>query len=670
MKRRLVCLSVLLVCAVLCPALAPRAADTAKAIAAPAPRPVFLACNLTPDHLVELTANVAASGERGVVLVDDRSTRPYLKAFLTAYRPSSVIPVGSISDGVAALESALNTRLSEGVAWKSENPQALWNLLFPRAENVVVCPVRPRCLLLHAACLAGAAHAPLYTLTGCDGEEAELKRRLVTWGCREVFAVGTADKSLPGLAGIEVHPLRDEEAVAGAYLQRQLKTGSIQSLVIANPADAGKGNMSSLAPWIALQRRGVLLLTNDKGDNAAEVVQAALKKSALARVEHLTLVANLRAIPMARRRNPLPGADEFIELEPPVPEGGAPFTFATGRLFDRQPGVVALILARERLVAESQSPRKAMIVSNPGGGLPLLEAISRNTAKELHNAGYDTSTMFNQEADAATLRRLLPEQDLFLWEGHHSVLVASWGVPSWPDPLRPSLVFLQSCMALTETEAHPFLQRGAVAVVGSGSRTYSASGGAFTLAYFDALLYEQRTLGGALRQAKNFLLAYAQLKEKRLGPAAKLGGANIRSAWAFTLWGDPSLKLPRPTPPPDALPIVRPRVQGDRIMLSVPETAYDPVTSEKYRAQMRPNSRLAGYLTKLPEDESKRLIALLFAEVKLPKVPTGKTPRLQSRVPEDRWVFTWDARRGAGYLLVLPRKNDRTLRFQVEWAEQ
>ena len=38
---------------------------------------------------------------------------------------------------------------------------------------------------------------------------------------------------------------------------------------------------------------------------------------------------------------------------------------------------------------------------------------------------------------------------------------------------------------------------------------------------------------------------------------AKLGGANLRSAWAFTLWGDPSLRLPRPTPAEGALPAVR-----------------------------------------------------------------------------------------------------------------
>src|SRR3712207_6958124 len=38
-----------------------------------------------------------------------------------------------------------------------------------------------------------------------------------------------------------------------------------------------------------------------------------------------------------------------------------------------------------------------------------------------------------------------------------------------------------------------------------------------TLAYFDALLHDGQSLGGALRQAKNFLVAYALLKKERLG---------------------------------------------------------------------------------------------------------------------------------------------------------
>src|SRR5262249_36187796 len=160
---------------------------------------------------------------------------------------------------------------------------------------------------------------------------------------------------------------------------------------------------------------------------------------------------------------------------------------------------------------------------------------SRHTAKELHNHGYETTALFDRDVSKDLLRHLLPEQDIFLWEGHYKTLVEKYGLPGWTEPLRPSLVFLQSCLALNEAEAQPLLQRGAVAVVGSSTRTYSGTGGAFTLAFFDALLYDGQSLGGSLRQAKNFLLAYSLLKEKRLGATAQLGGANQRSAWAFTL---------------------------------------------------------------------------------------------------------------------------------------
>src|SRR5207302_773724 len=99
------------------------------------------------------------------------------------------------------------------------------------------------------------------------------------------------------------------------------------------------------------------------------------------------------------------------------------------------------------------------------------------------------------------------------------------------------------------------------------------SGGALTLAFFDALLYDDQTLGSGLRHAKNYLLAYSLLKEKRLGEAAKLRGANIRSSWAFTLWGDPTQKLPRPAPPPDALTPVRHEVKGRYLTITLPEQA-------------------------------------------------------------------------------------------------
>src|SRR5262249_11056875 len=140
--------------------------------------------------------------------------------------------------------------------------------------------------------------------------------------------------------------------------------------------------------------------------------------------------------------------------------------------------------------------------------------------------------------------------------------------------------------------------RGAIGVVGSSTRTYSASGGACSLAFFNALLYEDRPVGDALRQAKNFLIAYTMLKEKRLGKDAQRTGANLRAAWAFTLWGDPTVRLPHPEKPSNALPAIRHEIHGNTIVVKLPEETHDKVTTAKYQVEMRPNSRLAGLLRK------------------------------------------------------------------------
>ena len=103
-------------------------------------------------------------------------------------------------------------------------------------------------------------------------------------------------------------------------------------------------------PGWPLHRRAALLLTNEAGDNTAAVVRAALKNPDLRRAENLLLVADLKAIPMEQRKNPAEGKDEEIEMEPLTPEGEDAFTFATGRLFSDDPGLVTLSLARQRLM--------------------------------------------------------------------------------------------------------------------------------------------------------------------------------------------------------------------------------------------------------------------------------------------------------------------------------
>lgn len=635
-----------------------------------AERVVFLGCGLTDEEVVVLTTAAAAGGRPGVILLDTPKTKNSIKEFLEAYHPARVIPVGTPKESAQEMKVRLGTKVAEPLEWKDGLPLALWQELFPMVDRVIVCNAEPRRLFLQAACLGGVMRAPLVVLKGGKEEEEQVKRQLDSWRPKEIYLIGSAAKPAWKSSTVKYKKLVDEDSVQEEYLRRQLKRGPIETLVAANPADVEEGAMSTLAPWIALSKRGLLVLTNDKGKNVSSVVREIVKKPELLEVETLFLVAGLKGIPLERRPNPAAGKDQEIEMEPLTPTGSEPCSFATGRLFHPDHGIIALMLARQRLLGLSPNPLKALVVSNPGGGLPLLETFSRNTAKELHNAGYRTKAIYDTEVTKEEVRRLLPEQDIFLWEGHYKTLVDRFGLPKWKEPLRPSLVFLQSCLALNPDLAEKLFQRGAISIVGSSTRTYSGSGGAFTLAFFDAMLYEDQNLGGALRHAKNFLAAYAQLKEKRLGEVAKMGGANLRSAWAFSLWGDPTLKLPRPAPSGDALEPVRHEVRGNTIVVTLPDTPYDKVTLDDYQARMLPNSRLAGLLTKDEEANNRRLIPFVFAEVFLPQIPKTMKPVLKSSLADSKWVFNWDGRRRCGYLLITPRKRDqRELHFRVEWQE-
>jgi hypothetical protein len=595
--------------------------------------------------------------------------------FVEAFTPTRVIRiVRSRSETTEPCQT--HGRRAETLYWQTPFPEQFWKTLGLSHQHIVVCRATPRRLLLQAACLAGVLHSPLCILHGRPEEATALERLVKRQDVKRVFVVGDAQVECRGLPPSRLRILPDEYSVVSRYVRYQLNSGPIETLVVANPADVrGRdASGSSLAPWLAIQKHAALCLTNEAGRDVHALVKRAIGEKELKRLDTVIFLADLEAIPSEHRPNPAPGKDLVIDTEPLTPADCEPFSFATGRLFHKSPAMIPVLLARQQLLRADKiaspdvSRRRALVISNPAGGLPLLETFSRNTASELRNAGYQTTAIFGSDVTAEEVRRLLPEQDIFLWEGHHSTMTRNYGLPNWPEPLRPALVFLQSCLALCEEDALPLLSRGALAVVGSPSRTYSASGGACSLAFFDSLLYEDQSLGASLRHAKNFLVTYALLKDRRLGEDAKLRGANIRSAWAFSLWGDPTLKMPRPKHDGEALFSVHHEVRGNTIELHQPARPYELVVSEQYQTQMLPNARLAGLVQRKGDLSLRQLVPLLFAEVHLPKAPSGASPRVQSRIPEDQWVFNWDPRRKCGYLLVTPRAKDTgNLRFQVRW---
>ncbi len=647
-------------------------------------RIVYLARDLEDEQLVVLGSALAAWRPNSVLLLDSSKASPYLKAFLASYTPAQVIPIGSNADDLAEMERRLDIKASAPLLWTHGQPATLWRSLFKQADDVVVCPAHPRGTLLQAACLAAALHAPLYVLHGRESETGRLVRKVGEWHTRRVHLVGKAEKLAEQLPGIEQIKLSGESAVAAAYQKQLACKGRIENVVFANPADtsAELGGTSALAPWIAPRRNAALLLTNAEGSNVADVMERAQRREALRHINALLFLANLKAIPVWHRPNPIPGdKDQQIEMEPLTPDGNQPFTYSAGRLFHEDRAIVPLMLARQQMFLESLRPLKALVASNSGGSLSLLETFSRNTIESLRQSGVETTTLIGNQVSRDEVRKQMPLHNLFLWEGHSGTLMNDYEFPTWDDAVPPMFVFLQSCLSLTEPRVGSLLRRGAFAVLGSSTRTYSGSGGACSLAFFNSVLYENQPVGDALRQAKNFLLVYALLKDKRLGEEATRTGANIRSAWAFTLWGDPTVKLPlppRPDTPPlsppklggdkGGVPFVRHEVQGNTLVISLPDKATMPVQTDKYRTELLPNGRAAGLVKKEKIDDRRPLVPFIFAEVSLPRGRLGLTPRLSSRMPSNRWVFCWDQRRRCGYLLITPRHEDtEELRFHIHW---
>jgi hypothetical protein len=633
----------------------------------PAGRVVYLAGRLSDEALVALGAAVA-SRPGAVLLLDSRPQSRYLKHFLSAYHPEHVVAVGGFDEDAAGLSRRLGVAVGPVLPWPDDGPPLeVWAHLFERVDRVVVCPAGSRELLLQSACLAGAVAAPLWVVRD-DGDA--LRRCLGEWKTREVFLTGAATVRLEA-PGRKVRKLPTAGAVQAACVRRLAARGRVDRAVVVNPADTGKGlgGMSALGPWLATRKQAVLLCSG-AGTDVAHIVKEASNRRHLSRLDTLILLANLKAIAMQQRPNPIPAdRDKQIELEPLTPSKGEPFSYAVGRLFHDDRAVVPLMLARQRLMAGQSGPRKALVASNPGGGLNLLETLSRNTAQELRNTGWDVAALYGNDVTAAVLRRQMVGPDLFLWEGHHNTLIKEWGFSTWDEAMPPTFVFLQSCLALMDYKVQPLLARGAVGVLGTSTRTYSGSGGAFSLAFINGLTYEDRPLGDSLRQAKNFLLAYALLKQKRLGGQAVRTGANHRAAWSFTLWGDPTFRLPQPPRPDAALPPLHHEVTGNTIVLDLPEQWHGKVKCSRYEVQMPPGARLAGLVRKSRPEKPYPLVPLLFAEVHLPRARAGLTPRLRSRVPARQWVFVWDERRRTGYLLVMaPRPAAGELRFHVDWT--
>jgi hypothetical protein len=621
--------------------------------------------------LVVASSALAGVAPDALVLLDSVESTPYLRTFLANWKPRRFVLVSANDRAGDGIRERLGQAPDAVLTPAGTGQGTLLESLFPTATEVIVCPAEPASELLQAACLAGVRRAPLFVLDSRAPRLPALLDTLARWKTERITLVGTAARLALHLGAWKCVELPDAAAVQAAHLQDLARNRPLATLVLANPAERldAPESMAALAPWLALQKRAALRFTRPDGEDAADVVEQSLREPKLAKAEFLILAGSPRSIPPEMRPNPLAAdKDRQIECEPSTPrDEAAPCSLAVGRLFHPDRAVVPLMLGRQHALAHDLRERapRVLIASNVGGGLPLLEMFSRATVEELRNAGWALTSSVGSSIDEEELRRQMTRHDVFLWEGHQSTLIRDWGYPRWAETTPPQLVVLQSCLALEEAKVLPILARGGIGVVGTSTRMYSGSGGASSLAFFDALAHDDQSLGGALRQAKNFLLAYAQLKEQRLEAASRTG-ANVRAAWAFTLWGDPTFRLGYKATP--KLPAVTASASGDRLMVTIPADRLPELASPKYRATIPANGRLAGLLHTGEKGKQQEMVPLVFAEVSLKGGNGDLQPRLTGTLPAARRVLLHDARRDRGYVVLVPSSTGEVVyKFKVQW---
>ena len=149
------------------------------------PRVVFLAAGLADVELTACAAAVAAANPSAVLLADGPEAAEANRAFLAAYKPSAVIPVGPFQSG-DGLEKKFGFPTAVPLYWQQGPDDATRQALFPTADSVVLCPADQRRCAAHAACLAGAIKAPLLLTrrrgpraarVGVEGEDRVRPRR-------------------------------------------------------------------------------------------------------------------------------------------------------------------------------------------------------------------------------------------------------------------------------------------------------------------------------------------------------------------------------------------------------------------------------------------------------------------------------------------------------------
>ena len=476
--------------------------------------------------------------------------------------------------------------------------------------------------LLRAAAFAGVTEAALLLL---PAHTLPAEEKLEAWDLDRLYLTPQA-ASWRGAARAIATTIVDVPTPDALFSELlRTRAAAPSAVVIANPKDResifSPSSLSLLAPLVSAVHGAPLLLT--PGSDPEVIERRALEALDLHGISpsHVILVGDELALRSHRVADPVlaaggpeargGGKEIRVELFSGV-DRGEPQDFAVGRIVAESAAQASVMLARQ-YHRSSHTRRPVVFFANADGMFQLGETISRTTAAELRNVGVPVRAYYGPEITETLVQRMLAETDVLVWEGHARDLTleerGGIGATSAPE-----VVLLQGCHTFDRSDPFILMDKGMIAAVGSSTAIYSASGSAFAYALFDALLYEGADLGTAVRNARNFVLALAQLERSRGHPDWPKA---LRAALAFGLWGDPTVRPPlRPRKP--TVPPVQWELGESALSLIIPARKLRAVTVDHYRAESPPRVMLSGLLLRDLRSGKRHLKDLYFTAKRVP----------------------------------------------------
>lgn len=607
------------------------------------------------DHALALVSLIGRGLKEPVLLVDARDQTALTDAAAEwkgkvecHHRPSAP---HAVVDAMAAIADESCTAITDlGVVVRE---------LWPQPTAVVAVAETNYDWLLHAAAFAGATGAALLPLPpGARIDSATLGE----WkGLERVYVAPDVEVDLPA-GSPKVRRFETSTSVLDE-LERVLEDNLGEVVVVANPKDRlgifSPSSLSLVAPLVSALHKAPLVLTSSAASDVVErEVLAAIDGNALV-PSHIILVGDELGLrshripdpvlaaggPEARGGGTIVRAELFSRIQDEQPQD-----FAVGRIVAEDAAQASALLARQQHRANGRAQRPVVFLTNADSVFALGETISRSTTRDLGNLGVPVRAYYRGEITPEIIRETMLHTNVLVWEGHPRDLTLEERGGIAVDT-APEIAILQGCYTLDRNDPMILIEKGTEAIVATSAAIYSAPGSAFARALFDAVLYDDADLGTAVRNARNYLLALAQLQRLR---GYEEWHKTYRAALAFALWGDPTLQIPLKTGKPSVKPVQWKATEGE-LMLTIPRQRMRTVAVDDYVAKPAPRTMYGGLVVRM-KDGKRRELKDMYYDVR-------QVPPVQSHVcePDETW--------GEVISLYAPRTQTRFVLARPEWEE-